>query len=151
MSACPAEEAEECLGTVPDDPESLPTRALELGELHNRKFSSYQDGDVVEVETGGQGFQMITPYVEIPLMKGDSDTECWCISGQFVDEPIGPDAWNNEYCIGLTFEEVDGRMRVGPVISILDGSEPRGVPLLFQVRVAGQNFTASSTVELVLR
>lgn len=148
-AACDPQEAEECFASTPDNPETLPTRELEIGDVSLRKFMPWGDGVQVEVELGSQGFDMITPYVEIPIEPGDADVECWCIIEGFVD-PDAPFEWQDGFCRALTFEQIGDRMRMGPIFSILD-AQPRGEPLLYEIRVASENFTASKSIEIILQ
>lgn len=150
MTAC-EREAEECIASPPDDPAALPTRTLEIGDVELGKFKAWQPGEQVEVELGSQGFEMITPYVELPTGAGDPDSACWCLQTYTLEAgapPLEPSA--NDYCQAFVFESVKGRMRVGPIFALLEGDEPRGEPIQFQVLVSSSTFTASKVIEIVL-
>jgi hypothetical protein len=102
------EQAESC--TASSDPaEQLEQRTLEIGVGGPEAFAPLSDGSSMDVVTGGQGSEMVTPSLRIAAADGDADADL-CIQ---VDLEDSSSAFVNRSYV--TFERHDDAFITGAI------------------------------------
>jgi hypothetical protein len=145
----PPPEAEYCSA-----PEGTPTatRDLEVGAPNGDDLVAWQDGDEVEMVSGGQGGTMIVPSLRVPVGAGDGDEACWVVmlDNELADTSSGT---VEDFRSTLVFQRRGDFMQVDGVYDLLGygGSGLAGNTLTLKATVIAEAFRAERTVAVILR
>ncbi|MBK8251627.1 MAG: hypothetical protein IPK82_03035 [Polyangiaceae bacterium] len=154
------EEVEYCSSGVTE--EAKPNaRSVALGTGDGGGFKAYQNGDKVDMVTGGQGLSMITPTIQVEGKDSDSDSPCLLVQltiegenegsggfgGALGSGGVGGSGGSGEPSttkVGIQFVKKDGNLYTKGVLYQPLGSGQNKLIL----SVTGGDFNGTNTVTI---